>query len=559
MKDMVLKSIFFLGMCAVPANAQSVSEIRANCIKEVTGLDPYINGRLRNYPQVHEQAIFTCVQKAETAPKPIPSQAIETKRPPGKSTTQPKAVDKDTTTPTKNAKEALASKDVSTKPNLITKTPDAIFVDDVQLFFTGGGAVDVVTFVPLLQAAKNDIEGSQIDAGPAVSALKEHLNSNQAFQTFYTQLMSRRADELKQEKEKLLLTVKNAEKPITDYIRANLNAPNLNQYLDAVKMIGTANSDTSSDNLKTIIDKISSLNPAYAHPQPSNKNATEQKALAPTQNISTANTTSSDNDFNSIFPSGIYAKTEKDCARYLANPKQMRMNERFERVTIEGREISRYSTNGCTVRGMTGSGPAYNISADCTEEGDTSKQKYVFSTRDGKFNFGLFDELGKTWWHLCGKNTSSNAALPPNPSTASLPQREVSVGSKCGDSVEITKISGIDTLQAEFEGKINKKIAEEACSCNAPGGELKGRRLDMCVRDELHNAKIFKAKADCIEGMITDSNGYKRKLTGRIRGGSPELIDVVSRQIVETMSASGYTVTLSQLSVLCPSRVNGKM
>lgn len=532
-----------------------ITDTRAKCIKEVTGLDPYINGRLRNYPTVHEAAIFSCIQKAESNQKATPSTNAESKRSIEKetnSTSKPATATntKPITQPASSATTPAPVIEIST-----AKTEDAIFIDDVQLFFTGGGAVDVVTFVPLLQAAKKQIESKQTDSSQGVSALKDYLNTNQAFQSFYNQLISRRADEKKQEKEKLLLTVKNAEKPITDYIRANLNAPNLNQYLDAIKMIGTANPETSSDNLRIIIDKISSLNPAYAQPHPSRNNPTEQKALISTQIISATNTTSPNVDFNSIFPSGVYAKTEKECARYLANPKQMRMNERFERVTIEGKEISRDLTGGCTVRNIAGTGPTYTISADCTEEGETTKQKYVFSTRDGKFNFGLLDEFGKTWWNLCGKNTNSNAALTSNSSTVPLPQREVDVGSKCGMRVEITKISGIDSLQAEFEGNINKNIAEEACSCNAPGGVLKGRRLDMCVRDELRNAKIFKAKADCIEGMIIDSNGYKRKLTGRIRDGSPELIDVVSRQIVETISASGYTVTLSQLAVLCPSRV----
>jgi tetratricopeptide (TPR) repeat protein len=267
--------------------------------------------------------------------------------------------------------------------------------------------------VPLLQAAKQKTLSNQPDSSQAVDALKEHLNSNSAFQIFYTQLTSRRADERKQEKEKLLLTVKNAEKSITDYIRANLNDPNLNQYLDALKVIGVANSDTSSDELKIILNKLSALNPSYAQLQSSNGNTSEQKSSAQIQIILPTNTKLSNDDFNSIFPSGIYAKTEKDCARYLANPKQMLMNERFERVTIQGKEISRYSTGGCTVRNITGADPAYIVSADCTEEGETSNQKYSFSIRNGKFNFGQFDEMGKNWWSFCSPiKPSANNATP---------------------------------------------------------------------------------------------------------------------------------------------------
>ena len=441
------------------------------------------------------------------------------------------------------------------QPKLVTenppvKTEDAIFVDDVQLFFTGGGSVDVVTFVPLLQAAKQKTENKQTDSSQAVYALKIYLNSNQAFQTFYTQLITSRADEKIREKEILLLTVKNAEKTITDYIRANLNDPNLNQYLDAVKMIGMANSDTSSDNLKIIIKKLSLLNPAYAQQQSSNGNSPEQKILVQTQNNLPPNNKSPNDDFNLIFPSGIYAKTEKDCARYLANPKQRRMDDRFERVTIEGRDISRYSTGGCTVRSITGTDSTYSITADCTEEGETSKQKYSFSIRNGKFNFGQFDETGKNWWNFCSQNKVTINNETPQAHSASPIQ--VTTGARCGASAVITMLDGENGRSAQFNAIVTKEIAEEACSCNAPGGVLKGQRLQVCIRDALKNATGMEARADCQLKTIRDTNGNVRMMTGKIIDGEVELVDVSTRKQVETASYTGYSASINQLSILCP-------
>ena len=433
-------------------SAHAQYEARANCIKKIMGVDANPKDLTRIdtgksvYTGSYENEILKCMNTSDKAHvsnseiKPNnPSStkpAIDTNElAKARAEAQKSRLEADKTKaemeaykqkytlqggeqPTLNIQPIIINNNPSLSPtpinqNPTVKTSDAIFVDDVQSFFTGGGNVDVVTFVPLLQAAKQKTLSNQPDSSQAVDALKEHLNSNSAFQIFYTQLTSRRADERKQEKEKLLLTVKNAEKSITDYIRANLNDPNLNQYLDALKIIGVANSDTSSDELKIILNKLSALNPSYAQLQSSNGNTSEQKSSAQIQIILPTNTKLSNDDFNSIFPNGIYAKTEKDCARYLANPKQMLMNERFERVTIQGKEISRYSTGGCTVRNITGADPAYIVSADCTEEGETSNQKYSFSIRNGKFNFGQFDEMGKNWWSFCSPiKPSANNATP---------------------------------------------------------------------------------------------------------------------------------------------------
>ena len=457
--------------------------------------------------------------------------------------------------PTLNIQPIIINNNPSLSPtpinqNPTVKTSDAIFVDDVQSFFTGGGNVDVVTFVPLLQAAKQKTLSNQPDSSQAVDALKEHLNSNSAFQIFYTQLTSRRADERKQEKEKLLLTVKNAEKSITDYIRANLNDPNLNQYLDALKIIGVANSDTSSDELKIILNKLSALNPSYAQLQSSNGNTSEQKSSAQIQIILPTNTKLSNDDFNSIFPNGIYAKTEKDCARYLANPKQMLMNERFERVTIQGKEISRYSTGGCTVRNITGADPAYIVSADCTEEGETSNQKYSFSIRNGKFNFGQFDEMGKNWWSFCSQNKP--AANIEKPQSYLPSPILVTTGARCGSSAVITMIDGANGRSAKFNAVVTKEIAEEACSCNAPGGVLKGQRLQACIRDALKNTSDIEARADCQSKTIRDANGNLRMMTGKIVDDEVELIEVSTGKQVQTASYTGYNASINQLSILCP-------
>lgn len=539
-------AFYIASSCAV--QSQTITETRANCIKHVTGRDPYTSaGYLRWIPDHFQSAIHDCVQKAEAKPKPAPPQAVEQKNPPTKSPTQANTTNRDNKASPIASKELPSPKQMNDPPKAASKTPDSIYVDDVQTFFTGGGSVDVVTFVPLLQNAKQEVENGKNGSGPAVSSLREHLNTNQAFKIFYDQLISRRADEAKQEKEILLATVKNAERPITDYIRGNLNDPNLNQYLDAIKMIGAANSDTSSDSLKIIISKLSSLNPAYTQPQSPNNNASEQKALAPIQNISPINATSSNNDFNSIFPSGIYAKTEKDCARYLANPKQMRMNERFERVTIKGREISRYYTGGCTVRNMTGTGPSFVISADCTEEGDTSKEKYTFSVRDGKFNFGQFDEGGTSWWHLCKPvNISEDDG-------SKFIGREISVGSRCGSGSSIKMISGVNTSRAQLTAETTIEIARDACLCEEP--DLKGQKLEICARDILKRSSTDTASANCDQVVVTDTSGRTRKFTGRIRNDNPELIEIKTGKTVDVASYSGFYVSLEQLSVLCPAKV----
>jgi hypothetical protein len=259
------------------------------------------------------------------------------------------------------------------------------------------------------------------------------------------------------------------------------------------------------------------------------------------------------NEFNSIFPNGIFTKTERDCARYLVSPKEMLRDERFERVTIEGREISRYSTGGCTVRDMAGSGPSYWILADCTEEGQTSKQKYLFSTRDGKFNFGQFDELGKTWWNFCGPNkiSSLNSTVTSQTSIS----KQVTTGARCGSSAIITAINGVNGRNAKFNAVVTKEIAEEACSCNAPGGVLKGQSLQACVRDVLKNTSSMEAQADCQLRSIRDTNGNVRMVTGKIVDGDVELVNVSTREQVEPASYTGYHATINQLSILCPAQL----
>jgi hypothetical protein len=225
---------------------------------------------------------------------------------------------------------------------------------------------------------------------------------------------------------------------------------------------------------------------------------------------------------------------------------QMRMNERFERVTIEGREISRYSTGSCTVRNIAGTGPTYAISADCTEEGETSRERYTFSKRDGRYNFGLLDEFGKTWWNLCKAESVTTQTNPKTNRLIGVPG-SYPLSSCKGKNGTITELTGQDTKEAVMTGHYSYDDYLEYCQRD-PGGETKsnGGRLTL---------------KQCIDQNRKDSQGREPRSVANCEAGQITLMIAEYRKSVrfplqknaDTSCASGVQPLISQFQIMCPS------
>lgn len=255
---LILGSIFY----STVTSAQDITDLRLNCIKQVTGRVA-VNGRTPYVPDIHQPAIFACVQKAEKEANKTKTYATERNN----------SIEKAPTVTTKPANTAKAQSSIttSTEPaknapttaKHLINNPDAIYVDDARLFFENGGNVDVVTFVPLLQNAKQSLDKGNNTNDSAIAALRNYLSKNDAFKSYYAELTSRREAEERKRHETLFVAVKNSEKPITDFIRMNVNSPKLDRYLNVLKDIQSINASISLSELNGLAKKITDLDKTF--------------------------------------------------------------------------------------------------------------------------------------------------------------------------------------------------------------------------------------------------------------------------------------------------------
>ena len=257
-----------------------------------------------------------------------------------------------------------------------------------------------------------------------------------------------------------------------------------------------------------------------------------------------------------FFPDGKYLPREADC-RKLLNDK----NAEFDSMlTIKGNEITGYEM-GCTIKSKEKNGASYRVEADCGGEGETWNVKTDFKTDGKKYNFG---QLSNNRNYLLCVRTPTEAATPVTTSATNTPANTISqpspsnktiaLGSHCGSTASITQLNGADTTNAFLQAAMTRDQAIESCTCDAPSPEaaLKGKKLEACIQAESKN--IYIAKADCGQGLVTDTTNRVRQFTGKVKDDSFELLEQGTGQAVETISATGYYVTMSQFSQLCPKR-----
>jgi hypothetical protein len=130
-------------------------------------------------------------------------------------------------------------------------------------------------------------------------------------------------------------------------------------------------------------------------------------------------------------------------------------------------------------------------------------------------------------------------------------------GSRVGMEVTVLSASGLDTEHAVIITRHTREDASRFCV------EYDGRVTSQCIADELAVPLNDRVLANCRTGEFVDFFGHHYLFEGPLpRSGDPlqdmakyGLRDMITQELADGTSASGYPVNIGIFRALCPSRV----
>ena len=128
---------------------------------------------------------------------------------------------------------------------------------------------------------------------------------------------------------------------------------------------------------------------------------------------------------------------------------------------------------------------------------------------------------------------------------------KLAYGTRAGMQVTIVSMEGIDTGRAIIRTQHTKEDATQFCA------EYRGAVTDKCIQDELARRLSDEVTGNCDTGIFSNFFGYRKQFLGpNTRDNRTDYLvkDLVSGEIANGSTASGYDVDLRIFKALCPQK-----
>jgi hypothetical protein len=140
--------------------------------------------------------------------------------------------------------------------------------------------------------------------------------------------------------------------------------------------------------------------------------------------------------------------------------------------------------------------------------------------------------------------------------TPALAAGKIYYGSRAGMIVTVVSMSGIGSEQAVIHTKHTKEDATAYCR------EYEGKVTAACVKEELEIRLSDQVTANCKTGQFSDFFGKQYQFLGKNSDKDIQaeyvIKDIVTGEIADGSSASGYDVNIDIIKALCPLRASSQ-